>query len=183
MSVLPCGVEGLHNGMWHAGDGFDSDKACCLQPAEMPLVNTHGGPFCLIYDKNPTMEGEGGPQQRGRQITTKYTPLNHQEGCTGCSAGGGGGGGGARGGRGPYVSPVNVFLGVIRGVILDDPVHGRNIQATSCDICAEQDARLSLAELEEGGRALLLLLLAVDVLHRDVHVVEQLRVELHAAAG
>lgn len=43
---------------------------------------------------------------------------------------------------------------------------------------AEQDARVLPAELEEGGGALLLLLPAVDVEHRQVDVVEQLAVEL-----
>ena len=69
---------------------------------------------------------------------------------------------------------MNVLLGVIRGVELDDPVHGRNVQATSRNVCTQQDASLSLAELEEGGRPFLLLLLAVDVLYRDVHIVQQL---------
>ena len=40
-----------------------------------------------------------------------------------------------------------------------------------------------LAEVHEGGGAALLLLLPVDVLDRDVDVVEQLRVVLHRIAG
>lgn len=39
-----------------------------------------------------------------------------------------------------------------------------------------------LAELEEGCRSLLLLLAAVDVHHREVYVVQQLRVELDRVA-
>ncbi len=58
-----------------------------------------------------------------------------------------------------------------------------DVQAARGDVGAQQRARLRLAELEEGGRPLLLLLLAVDVLHRDVHVVEQLRVVLYGVAG
>jgi hypothetical protein len=69
---------------------------------------------------------------------------------------------------------VDVLLGVIWGVVLDDPVHCRDVQATRCHVCAQQDALVRLAELKEGAGALLLLLLAVDVLHRDVDVVEQL---------
>lgn len=68
---------------------------------------------------------------------------------------------------------MNVLLGVIWWVILDDPVNCRNVQATRSNIRAQQDALVRLAELKEGAGALRLLLLAVDVLHRDVNVVEQ----------
>lgn len=70
--------------------------------------------------------------------------------------------------------PVYVFFGVIRRIILDDPVNGWDIEASGCHVGTQQDARLSLTELEEGGCPFLLLLLAVDVLHWDVHIVEQL---------
>jgi hypothetical protein len=70
--------------------------------------------------------------------------------------------------------PMNVFLWIIRGIVLDDPVHGGDVQATRSNVCAQQDALVCLAELEEGGGALGLLLLAVNVLHGYVNVVEQL---------
>lgn len=70
--------------------------------------------------------------------------------------------------------PVDVLLGIIWWVILDDPVHCGDVQATSRHISAQQDALVCLAELKKGGGALGLLLFAVDVLHGDVDVVEQL---------
>jgi hypothetical protein len=39
-----------------------------------------------------------------------------------------------------------------------------------------------LAELKEGGCALGLLLLAMDGLHRNVHIIEEFTVKLHAVA-
>jgi hypothetical protein len=70
--------------------------------------------------------------------------------------------------------PVDVLLGIIRRIILNDPVYCRNVQPTRCHIRAQQDALVCLAELEKGGGALGLLLLAVNVLHGNVNVVEQL---------
>ena len=58
-----------------------------------------------------------------------------------------------------------------------------DVEAAGGHIGAQQDAGLCLAELEEGGGPLLLLLLAVDVLHGDVHVVEQLSVVFHTVAA
>jgi hypothetical protein len=54
-----------------------------------------------------------------------------------------------------------------------------NVEATGSDVCAQQRAGVSAAKLEKGGRALGLLLLAVDVAHRDVHVVQQLCMVLY----
>lgn len=54
-----------------------------------------------------------------------------------------------------------VYLGVIWRVVLDDPVHLGNVQTSSCHVCAQQDARVCVAELEEGGGAFGLLLLAL----------------------
>lgn len=69
---------------------------------------------------------------------------------------------------------MNVFLGIIRRIILDDPVYSRYVKTTSCHICTQQYALLCLTELKERGGTLLLLLLAMDVLDRDINVVEQL---------
>ena len=57
--------------------------------------------------------------------------------------------------------PVYVFFGVIRRIILYDPIDGWDVQASGCHISTEQDAGLSLTELKEGGRPFLLLLLAM----------------------
>lgn len=51
------------------------------------------------------------------------------------------------------------YLGVIWGVILYDPVHLGDIQASGRHVCTQQDARVSVTELEEGGGTLRLLLL------------------------
>lgn len=69
---------------------------------------------------------------------------------------------------------MDVLLWIIWWVVLYDPVNCRNIQPTSRHVCAQQDALVRLAEFKEGAGALGLLLLAVNVLHRDVNVVEQL---------
>ncbi len=53
------------------------------------------------------------------------------------------------------------YLGVIWGVVLDDPVHLRDVQPSSCHISTQQDAWVSVAELEEGGGTFGLLLLAL----------------------
>lgn len=78
---------------------------------------------------------------------------------------------------------MDVVIGIIGRVVLDHPVHLREIKATLSNISAKQDALLSLAELKVGRCALLLLLLPVDVLHRDVHVVQQIGVELDSIAA
>lgn len=55
--------------------------------------------------------------------------------------------------------PVDVFLGVIWGVILYDPVHLGDVQASGRHVGTQQDARVSVTELKEGGGTLRLLLL------------------------
>jgi len=77
--------------------------------------------------------------------------------------------------------PVDVLLGVIRWVILDDPVHCWNVQPTCGNISAQQDALVSLAELKKGAGALGLLLLAVNVLDWYVNVVEQLATQTNSS--
>ena len=85
----------------------------------------------------------------------------------------------AIGTTGGTTDTVNVVSGVIRRVELDDPVNGRNIETTSSNVCADQGSSLRVAEFKECIGALLLLLLAVEVEHRQVDVVEELRVVLH----
>lgn len=48
-------------------------------------------------------------------------------------------------------------LGVIWRVVLNDPVHFRDVQTSSSDIRAKQNSLLRLAELKERGSSLLLL--------------------------
>mmetsp|Transcript_33382 Transcript_33382/g.57175 ORF Transcript_33382/g.57175 Transcript_33382/m.57175 type:complete len:218 (+) Transcript_33382:455-1108(+) len=73
---------------------------------------------------------------------------------------------------------MDVFLGIIRRIILDDPVHRGDVETSRSHIGTQQNAAGLLAELEERGGALLLLLLAVDIHHLDVDVIQQFRVEL-----
>jgi len=68
---------------------------------------------------------------------------------------------------------MDIVIRIIRRVELNDPVDLREIKTSLGDIRAEKNARLSLAEFEIGRCALLLLLLAMDVLHWDIDVVEQ----------
>lgn len=56
---------------------------------------------------------------------------------------------------------VNVVTGVIRGIELDDPVDGRDIETTGSNVSTDQGTLTSIAELEESVGSLLLLLLAV----------------------
>ena len=63
---------------------------------------------------------------------------------------------------------------------MDDPVNRRNVETTRRHVRTEEDPAALAAELEEGGRPFLLLLLAVDVHHRNVNVVQKLRMKLDA---
>lgn len=56
---------------------------------------------------------------------------------------------------------VDIIARVIWGVVLDDPVHAGDVQASRGYVCAQERAGLRVAELEEGRRALLLFLLAL----------------------
>ena len=58
--------------------------------------------------------------------------------------------------------PVDVVARIVRGIVLDDPIDVRDIETARSYVCAQEDARLGIYELEEGGRALLLLLLALS---------------------
>lgn len=78
---------------------------------------------------------------------------------------------------------MDVVIGVIRRVELNYPVDFREIKTSLCDIGAEENASLRVTELEVGGGAFLLFLLAVNVLNRNVDVVEQVRVELDRVAA
>lgn len=57
--------------------------------------------------------------------------------------------------------PVDVVAWVVWRVVLYDPIHARDIETSSSDICAQQCAGFSVAEFEERRCALLLLLLAL----------------------
>ena len=78
--------------------------------------------------------------------------------------------------------PMNVLLDIQRRIVLDDPVDSWNVEPSRSNVSAQQNTLLELAELVERGRPLLLLLLAVNVHHWDVHVVEEVGVELDAVA-
>lgn len=60
---------------------------------------------------------------------------------------------------------VDVLARLIRRVVLNDPVHLRDIQSASGNVRAEQDAGLCLTEGEERARAFLLLLLSLQNTH------------------
>ena len=52
-------------------------------------------------------------------------------------------------------------LWIIRRVILDNPIHLRNIQTSGSHICTQQHTTLSLTKLQECAGPLLLLLLTL----------------------
>lgn len=53
------------------------------------------------------------------------------------------------------------YLGIIRWVILDDPVHLGDIQPSGSYVSTQQNARVGVAELEEGCGSFGLLLLSL----------------------
>lgn len=54
------------------------------------------------------------------------------------------------------------YLGVIGRVVLNNPVHFRDVQPSGRHIGAQQYSRICVAELEERGCSLILLLLSLD---------------------
>ena len=60
---------------------------------------------------------------------------------------------------------MNVLLGIIWRIVLDDPVDQRNVETARRHIRAQQYAALGIGELEEGLRAFGLLLLALFLYH------------------
>lgn len=77
---------------------------------------------------------------------------------------------------------VNVVPRVIGRVKLNNPVHSGDIQASSSHVSANQGTLLGVAKFEEGVGALLLFLLAVQLEHRQINVVQKLGVILDAVA-
>lgn len=69
---------------------------------------------------------------------------------------------------------VDVRLGLVGRVELHDPVDGGDVEATRGHVGAQQHTRRGRAKVEEGGRALVLLLVAMQVEHGQVDVVEEL---------
>ena len=57
---------------------------------------------------------------------------------------------------------MNVRVGVLRAIDLDDPVNGREIHPTRRNISAEQYSMFLLNELEVDCCALVLILLSVE---------------------
>jgi hypothetical protein len=86
------------------------------------------------------------------------------------------------GSSGSTADTVNVVSRVIRRVELYNPVNSRDIETTGCNIGTDQSALLGVAEFEKGVCALLLLLLAVEVQHGQVDVVEEFGVVLDTVA-
>ena len=66
---------------------------------------------------------------------------------------------------------MNIILGVIWRIILNDPIDVREVKTPLRDISAQKNARFSLCEFKISGSPLLLLLLAMDILDWDVHVI------------
>ena len=77
----------------------------------------------------------------------------------------------ARCATGSTANSMDVVVRVIWRVELHDPVNLREVETSLSHVRANEDARLALIEVEVGRRTLLLLLLAMDVFHGNVHVV------------
>lgn len=77
---------------------------------------------------------------------------------------------------------VDVVTRVVWRVKLHDPVNLGNVETASRNVGADQGALLGVAELEEGVCSLLLLLLAVQVEHLQINVLQKLAVVLDRVA-
>ena len=77
---------------------------------------------------------------------------------------------------------MDVVTRIIRRVILDDPVHGRNVQTTRRYVGAQKRATLGVAELEKCVATLLLLLLSMEIQYGYIDVVQQLAVKFNTVA-
>jgi hypothetical protein len=78
---------------------------------------------------------------------------------------------------------VNIVTRVIRGIELDNPVDGGDIETTGSNVGTDQSTLASIAEFEEGVGPLLLLLLAVQFQNGEVDIVQKLCVVLDAVAA
>mmetsp|Transcript_58731 Transcript_58731/g.182443 ORF Transcript_58731/g.182443 Transcript_58731/m.182443 type:complete len:206 (+) Transcript_58731:630-1247(+) len=78
---------------------------------------------------------------------------------------------------------MDVLLGLIWGIVLDDPVDAGNVEPARRHVGAQEDTLVRCAEAVVGRAPRRLLLLPVDADHRDVDVIQQLIVELHGIAG
>lgn len=76
------------------------------------------------------------------------------------------------------IPPVDVFFRVVRWIVLHNPIHCRYVKSARSYVSAKENGLVFFAELEEGRGPLLLLLLAVNVHHRNIDVIEELRVIL-----
>lgn len=61
-----------------------------------------------------------------------------------------------------FVCVLLFYLGVIRRVKLNNPIHFRYIQAPRCYISAQQCSRTGIAKLKKCGGTFLLLLLSLE---------------------
>lgn len=56
---------------------------------------------------------------------------------------------------------MDVISRIVWWVELDDPVNGGNVETSSSDVCAEQDALVGIGELKESLRPLGLFLVSL----------------------
>jgi len=68
---------------------------------------------------------------------------------------------------------MDVIIWIIWRIVLNNPVYLWEVKAALGYIGANEDALVSLGEFEVNRSALLLFLLAVDILDRDINVVEK----------
>ena len=154
---LDVGAECLAGGLVEVVVLFDEVFELCLDLGD------------LVFGELVLVEGDAGGLEVGEE-----GELGGEEEDEG-AAGGAHAGGAA--------DAVDVVLGLVWGVVLDDPVDGGDVEAAGGDVGGEEDALFGVAELKEGGGALVLLLLAVELEDGDVDVVEELGVELDRGAG
>lgn len=74
---------------------------------------------------------------------------------------------------------VNVILGVIWWIKLNNPVNIWKIETPLRNICAQKNSAFRLAKFEIRGCPLLLLLLPMNVLNRYVDVIQKVTVKFN----
>ena len=66
-------------------------------------------------------------------------------------------------------NPVDIISRIVWWVVLNDPVDSGNIKSSRCDVCAEEDSGLGVAEFQECGSTLLLLLVSLRLSSIRLH--------------
>ena len=79
--------------------------------------------------------------------------------------------------------PMDIFLYVKRGVVLNNPINFRNVKTSRSDVSTEKYSLFEHIKFIKGERPFLLLLFAMNFHYINIDVVQEIRVEFDAVAG